>query len=398
MLISGKSPSIGTPTLWKTSSRPAKSWSTRTSGARRARRGGARACAGRGGAARARAPQWRRCGRGSSSPPLDEPQERGVEIAAPGAARARRACASARMPPSRRSSSRSQRAASSITWLETSSVVPPAASSWKKSQRSRRSTGSRPTVGSSRTSTSGSFEQRRRERHACPLATGEPPDEPARLVAETDPSDRRVDAVARDAEHAREVVEVLAHGEIAVDGGRLGHVRRAGRAAPASRPAAPSTVTSPPATTCTPTIARISVDLPLPLGPRRPVTAPPSMSTERSRRTVAPPRSTRRPCTSIVAAHDGSKQRAHYGSRRRWPSPFFSGADVERAVSPHEAYDAVKRGVPRLRARRVDDAAEALRTELPGGRLPRDAGARRWTRALKWVTSFPGNPARGCRR
>ena len=41
------------------------------------------------------------------------------------------------------------------------------------------------------------------------------------------------------------------------------------------------------------------------------------------------------------------------------------------------------RRVRRVRARRVDDAAEALRGELPGGRLPRDAGARRRPRAAE---------------
>ena len=62
---------------------------------------------------------------------------------------------SAIIRPSRMSSSRSQRSASSMTWLETSTAAPPAASRWKSSQRSRRSTGSSPTVGSSRTRRSG---------------------------------------------------------------------------------------------------------------------------------------------------------------------------------------------------------------------------------------------------
>ena len=44
--------------------------------------------------------------------------------------------------------------------------------------------------------------------------------------------------------------------------------------------------------------------------------------------------------------------------------PFFSGADVERAVSPHEAYDAVKEAFVAHATGRVDDAAEALRDEL----------------------------------
>ena len=48
-----------------------------------------------------------------------------------------------------------------------------------------------------------------------------------------------------------------------------------------------------------------------------------------------------------------------------------------------------------LRPRRVVDAAEGLRARVSGGGLPRDAGARRGPRLLKWVTSFPGNPAQG---
>src|SRR5439155_7563774 len=73
--------------------------------------------------------------------------------------------------PSRRSSNESQRSASSMTWLDTSSVAPASASSWKRSQRSRRSTGSRPTVGSSRTSSSGvpSSAVASETRARCPL-------------------------------------------------------------------------------------------------------------------------------------------------------------------------------------------------------------------------------------
>ena len=57
--------------------------------------------------------------------------------------------------------------------------------------------------------------------------------------------------------------------------------------------ASPSTRTAPPATTCTPTIARISVVLPEPLGPSRPVTAPAATFTETSSMTTLPPRTTR---------------------------------------------------------------------------------------------------------
>ena len=56
------------------------------------------------------------------------------------------------------------------------------------------------------------------------------------------------------------------------------------------------------------------------------------------------------------------------------------------------------RRVRRLRAGRLDDAAEGVCAGLPGRRLPGDAGARRRHAVLKWVTSFPGNPGGDCRR
>ena len=225
MLISGKSPSIGTPTLWKTAS-GRRTAGRRGSSARTARRAGARASGGRAAAGRARASPWPPCERGSrartsfrrvAGRPRRDPRRRCAAGARPGSR-------SARIRPSRRSRSRSQRAASSITWLETSSVVPPSASSWKKSQRSRRSTGSRPTVGSSSTSTLGLVEERRCERDARPLPAREPPDEVGGHVGEADTLDHLVDAHERRAEHAREVRQVLAHREVAVDRRRLRHV------------------------------------------------------------------------------------------------------------------------------------------------------------------------------
>ena len=58
--------------------------------------------------------------------------------------------------------------------------------------------------------------------------------------------------------------------------------------------------------------------------------------------------------------------------------PFFSARHVEAAVTPEARLRRRSRRVRGARARRVDDAAEAVRHELPGRRLPRDAGARRW--------------------
>src|SRR5664280_546535 len=62
---------------------------------------------------------------------------------------------SARIWPSRMSRSLWQRSASSMTWLDTMSVVPDEARAANRIQRSRRSRGSTPTVGSSSTSSRG---------------------------------------------------------------------------------------------------------------------------------------------------------------------------------------------------------------------------------------------------
>ena len=99
--------------------------------------------------------------------------------------------------PSRRSRSESQRSASSITWLETTSVAPAAASSWKVCHRSRRRSGSRPTVGSSRTRSSRLAEERRRERDAGALAAGEVADAAIGELGEADGGEDGVDARRR---------------------------------------------------------------------------------------------------------------------------------------------------------------------------------------------------------
>ncbi len=56
--------------------------------------------------------------------------------------------------------------------------------------------------------------------------------------------------------------------------------------------------------------------------------------------------------------------------------PVFGARDVEAAVPPESAVEAVRDAFVAHFRGRVDDAAEGLRDELPGGRLPRDAGAR----------------------
>ena len=93
-----------------------------------------------------------------------------------------------------------------------------------------------------------------------------------------------------------------------VDGGRLGDVGDPG--AQAAEPAgSPSTVTAPDSTIWTPTIARISVVFPVPLGPSSPVTAPRSISGD-PRQDELLPRRTFEVRTEIAArAHRGGPYR-----------------------------------------------------------------------------------------
>ena len=75
--------------------------------------------------------------------------------------------------------------------------------------------------------------------------------------------------------------------------------------------------------------------------------------------------------------------------------PFFSGADVERAVSPHEAYDAVKAAFIAHSKGEWTMPPKLYVTNYPAGdfrAMPALGGGHA---LLKWVTSFPGNPAKG---
>jgi len=75
--------------------------------------------------------------------------------------------------------------------------------------------------------------------------------------------------------------------------------------------------------------------------------------------------------------------------------PFFSGADVERAVSPHEAYDAVKEAFVAYAHGEWTMQPKLYVTNYPAGdfrAMPALGGGHA---LLKWVTSFPGNPAKG---
>ena len=134
----------------------------------------------------------------------------------------------------------------------------------------------------------GLVEERRRERDARLLPAREPPDEVCGHVGEADALDHRVDARSRRTEDPREV----RRGSRAPRGRRRPTApasrSRRGSAARARRRGARARSPSPAATIWTPTIDRISVDLPLPLGPSRPVTTPAvDARASRSWRTVA---------------------------------------------------------------------------------------------------------------
>ena len=75
--------------------------------------------------------------------------------------------------------------------------------------------------------------------------------------------------------------------------------------------------------------------------------------------------------------------------------PVFSGAAVERAVSPHEAYDAVCEAFVAHARGEWTMQPKVYVTNYPAGdfrAMPALGGGHA---LLKWVTSFPGNPARG---
>ncbi len=75
--------------------------------------------------------------------------------------------------------------------------------------------------------------------------------------------------------------------------------------------------------------------------------------------------------------------------------PFFSGADVERAVSPHEAYDAVKAAFIAHANGDWTMHPKLYVTNYPAGDFRAMPALGDGHALLKWVTSFPGNPAQG---
>jgi len=75
--------------------------------------------------------------------------------------------------------------------------------------------------------------------------------------------------------------------------------------------------------------------------------------------------------------------------------PVFRAADVERAVSPHEAYDAVRDAFVAYARGEWSMPPKVYVTNYPAGdfrAMPAIGGGHA---LLKWVTSFPRNPARG---
>jgi len=75
--------------------------------------------------------------------------------------------------------------------------------------------------------------------------------------------------------------------------------------------------------------------------------------------------------------------------------PVFSSADIERAVSPHEAYDAVKAAFIAHARGEWTMQPKLYVTNYPAGdfrAMPALGGGHA---LLKWVTSFPDNPSKG---
>ena len=74
--------------------------------------------------------------------------------------------------------------------------------------------------------------------------------------------------------------------------------------------------------------------------------------------------------------------------------PVFRAADVERAVSPHEAYDAVRRAFEAHTRQEWSMPSKVYVSNYPAGDFRAMPAIGDGHALLKWVTSFPGNPAR----
>ncbi|HUG64570.1 MAG TPA: ornithine cyclodeaminase family protein [Gaiellaceae bacterium] len=73
----------------------------------------------------------------------------------------------------------------------------------------------------------------------------------------------------------------------------------------------------------------------------------------------------------------------------------FRAADVERAVSPHEAYGAVRRAFEEHARGSWSMPSKVYVSNYPAGDFRAMPAIGDGHALLKWVTSFPGNPARG---
>jgi alanine dehydrogenase len=76
-------------------------------------------------------------------------------------------------------------------------------------------------------------------------------------------------------------------------------------------------------------------------------------------------------------------------------TPFFRAGDVERAVSPHEAYDAVRAAFEAHARGTWSMPSKVYVSNYPAGDFRAMPAIGDGHALLKWVTSFPGNPARG---
>jgi ornithine cyclodeaminase/alanine dehydrogenase-like protein (mu-crystallin family) len=75
--------------------------------------------------------------------------------------------------------------------------------------------------------------------------------------------------------------------------------------------------------------------------------------------------------------------------------PVYRAADVERAVSPHEAYDAVKAAFVAYARGEWSMPPKVYVANYPAGDFRAMPAVGDGHTLLKWVTSFPGNPALG---
>ena len=75
--------------------------------------------------------------------------------------------------------------------------------------------------------------------------------------------------------------------------------------------------------------------------------------------------------------------------------PVFRAADVERAVSPHEAHDAVRSAFEAHARGTWSMPSKVYVSNYPAGDFRAMPAIGDGHALLKWVTSFPGNPARG---